>query len=98
MGEMLGGSFTGFTESRKFVLALYCPSLTVTVIVAVPDWFVAGVTVTVRFAPEPPKVMFADEASVGLDEALLRVKRPGAVSASPIVKLMGAVAASSLMV
>ena len=39
-GERLGG--------------VSAPSLTRTVIVAVPDWFAAGVTVTVRFDPLPP--------------------------------------------
>src|SRR6266540_1546343 len=68
MFEIDGGSFTAFTVNRKLSLALNCPSLTVTVIVALPFWLSAGFTVTVRFAPEPPKLMFALGTSVGLDE------------------------------
>src|SRR6266550_76798 len=39
------------TVTMKLALALLCPSLTFTVIVAVPIWLVAGVTVTVRLLP-----------------------------------------------
>ena len=54
----------GFVVGRvivrlKPVLPLEVPSLTVTVIVAVPVCPTAGVTVTVRFAPLPPKTMLA---------------------------------------
>src|SRR5258706_8482204 len=41
------------TVRRKLVLLLSCPSLTVTVIAAVPACPAAGVSVTVRFAPVP---------------------------------------------
>ena len=37
MLEMVGVSFTGFTVRRKAVLAVALPSLTVMVMVAVPD-------------------------------------------------------------
>src|SRR6266498_571463 len=57
MFEIVGGSFTAFTVNTKLSLALNCPSLTVTVIVAVPFWLSVGLTVTVRFAPEPPNPM-----------------------------------------
>ena len=51
---MVGAVFTAFTVSRKVSFAVSDPSETVTVIVAVPLWPAAGVTVRVREAPEPP--------------------------------------------
>jgi hypothetical protein len=36
MFEIVGTSFTPFTVKRKLLFAVYCPSLTLTVIVAVP--------------------------------------------------------------
>ena len=61
--EMVGAEF-GITVRTKLVLEVEVPSLTVTVIVAVPDCPTAGVTVTVRFAPAPPKMMLAFGTSV----------------------------------
>ena len=98
MLEIVGASFTAFTVTKKLVLLLSCPSLTVTVIVAEPFWLVAGVTVTVRFAPLPPNTTFALGTSVVLEELPLTVKLPAAVSASPTVKLIGPATASSLIV
>src|SRR5882672_5351595 len=74
MPVIVGASFTELTVSWKLVLVLNCPSLTVTVIVAHPNWLAAGVSVTVRFAPLPPKTMFAFGTSVRSDEPPLTVK------------------------
>ena len=52
------------------------PSLTVTVIVVVPVCPAAGVSVTVRLAPLPPKTMFAFGTSAGLVELPLTVRFP----------------------
>src|SRR5437667_276847 len=60
--------------------------------VAVPVWLRAGVTVTVRLAPEPPKTMLATGTKVGLEEAPERVRLPAAVCESPTVVAIGAVA------
>src|SRR2546422_236380 len=68
MPEIVGASFIALTASTKFVLTLYCPSLTPTVIVAVPYWLAAGLTVTVRFEPEPPNTMLLNGTSVALDD------------------------------
>ena len=57
MAEMLGASLTGVTVTVKVVEVGAIPSETVTVIVAVPPALAAGVTVTVRLAPDPPKTM-----------------------------------------
>jgi len=97
MFDIVGASLTALTVTTKLVLALDCPSLTVTVIVAVPDWLAAGVRVTVRLVPEPPKTMFALGANVGFDELPLTVK-PAGVSVSFTVKLMVPVVVSSLIV
>src|SRR5437016_3686212 len=75
------------TVNTNVSLAVNAPSLTVTVIVAVPFWLSAGFTVTVRLAPEPPNPMFPFGTSAGLDELPLNVKLPAAVSPSPTVKL-----------
>jgi hypothetical protein len=58
----------------------------------------AGVTFTVRFAPEPPKVMLEFGTSVVLDELPLTVRLPAGVPASPTVKARSPVAVSSFFV
>src|SRR5262245_55693042 len=98
MFEIVGASFTVLTVNTNVSLAVNAPSLTVTVIVAVPNWFVAGVTVTFRLAPLPPKTMFPLGTSVGLDELPLAVRLAAAVSASPTVKAIVAVDVSSAVV
>ena len=80
------------TVRRKLLLALSGPSLTITVIVAVPVWFVAGVTRMVRLEPLPPKLMLATGVSVGFDDAALRVSAAAALSGSPMVNGRSAVA------
>src|SRR6266566_4240848 len=93
MLEIVGAVFAGaLTVNTKLSLLVRLPSLTVTVIVAVPVWFGAGVTVTVRFAPEPPKTMLATGTKVGLEEAPETTRLPTAVCASPTVKAIAAVA------
>ena len=75
----------GATVSRNGDEAVCVPSLTVTVIVEDPDCRSAGVTVTVRLAPPPPKVMFATGTRVVLVDAAERVSEPTALSTSPTV-------------
>ena len=67
-------------------------------IVAVPDWFAAGVIVTVRFAPLPPNTMLAVGTSAVFDEPPVIVSDAAAVSMSPTVKLIAPVAVSSFVV
>src|SRR5262245_17697803 len=57
--------------------------------VAVPVWPAAGVTVSVRLAPLPPKARLADGTRVGLDDLPLRVRLAAAVSRAPTVKGSG---------
>src|SRR2546428_5468675 len=87
MSLIVGGVFGGLTVSVNGSLAVRLPSLTVTVITALPLWPAAGVTVTVRLAPLPPKTMFALGTRVVFPELPLTVRLPGAVSTSPTVKL-----------
>ena len=83
---------TGLTRSptvrTKAVLAVVAPSVTLTVIVEVPDCPVAGVIESVRLAPEPPTVMFAFGTTVVLLDVAVTVSEPTAVSASPTVTAM----------
>ena len=78
-------------------LVVAVPSLTVTVIVAVPNWLAAGVAVSVRAAPEPPKTRFVLGMSVGSEDVAATVSEPAAVSTSPIVTASAPVALSSAM-
>ena len=79
------------TVTVKLVAVLNVPSFTVTVIVVTPVCPLAGMIVTVRALPEPPKLIPAVllGTSVGLDELPVTVKLTAAVSASPTVKLNG---------
>src|SRR5260221_5125182 len=99
MAEMTGASLTEFTVSVKLV---FVPALLVStrerVMVAVPNWFAAGVTVTVRLLPLPPKTMLAGGTRVGLEELELKVSSVAGVVSSPTVNGMAAVEVSSLTV
>src|ERR1051325_8189762 len=98
MGSRVGGSFTALTVKENVLLAEPpLPSSTVTVIAAVPKLFAAGVTVTVRLLPLPPKTMLVFGTSAGLDETPLRTKLAAGVSTSLIVNASAGVDVSSLM-
>ena len=86
MSLIVGGSLAAVTVSTKVSVAASVPSLTVSVIVAVPLWFAAGVTVTVRAAPLPPMTRFASGTSVWLAEVAVTVRLAAGVSTSPTVK------------
>ena len=82
----------------KLELDVAAPSPTVRITVAVPVWPAAGVTVTVRLAALPPKVMLALGKSVGLDEEAPRVRLAAAVSTSPTVMASGPTAVPVVVV
>ena len=86
------------TVSRKAVGVEVVPSLTDTVIVAVPVPSAAGVTVTVRLAPLPPNTMFAFGTRAVFDELPDTVRLPAGVSRSPTVKASAAVLVFAAMV
>src|SRR5439155_712890 len=95
-GEIVGKSLTGLTVRTNELLAdAPSGSATVMVIVVVPDWLVAGITVTVRFDPLPPKTMFASGTRPGMDEWPPTVKLAAVVSTSPMENGMAAVGVSS---
>ena len=97
MLEMVGGSLTAVTVTTNSSKALAAPSLTVMRMVAVPDWLGAGVTVTVRSAPEPPRTTLATGTRAVFDDVPVTVRLPAAVSASPTVKATAPVGLSSGM-
>jgi hypothetical protein len=97
MSLMVGASLTAVTVSTNVSVAVNVPSLTVTVIVAVPLKFAAGVTVTVRLAPEPPKIMFALGTNVVSLEEPLIVNEATVVSISSTVNESALVAVSSFV-
>src|SRR5258706_500838 len=74
MGVRVGGSLTGLTVRRKVLVAVARPSLTLRMIVAVPYWLRAGVMVTVRFVPLPPKTIFPSGTRLWFEEVPLTVK------------------------
>ena len=59
--------------------------VTTTVIVAVPDAVLAGVSVNVRLAPDPPSAKPPADNRVALDDVAVTVNAPAAVAASPTV-------------
>ena len=74
---IVGGSLTGVTTRVNVLLAVApSPSVTITVIVLVPYWLRAGVTVTVRLPPLPPKTMFPTGTRFVLEELRLRPQAP----------------------
>ncbi len=95
VGGALGGAVT---VNRNVSLAENCPSLTVSVIVAVPDWPATGVIVTVRVAPLPPNTRFPADTSAGLDDDPVITRLMTVVSVSVTVKLIGPVDVSCAMV
>src|SRR5688572_552025 len=97
MAVMVGGVLA-LTVKTKFVAAVSAPSLTVTVIVAVPLSPVAGVMTTLRSAPvPPPKVMLAFGTKVAFDEVPESVNPLGGVSASLMVKAIAPVGVFSFV-
>ena len=99
MLEIVGASFTGLTVKRNVVEAVApFPSVTVTVMLAVPNWSANGERDTVRLAPLPPKARLLLGSNVGLDEVAESVRLAAGVSKSPTVKAIPAAAVSSLIV
>ena len=97
MSAMVGASFTAVMVTVKVDDAVKLPSLTVRVMVTVPLWLLSGVTVTVRFSPVPPRVIFASGTTVVSEEVAVTVKLDAAVLSSDMVKARTPVSKSSLM-
>ena len=95
---MVGASLTAVTVSVKFIDVLSVPSLTVTVMLAVPLSPDTGVTITFLASLLPPKTIFAIGTSATFEDAPVSVNALVAVSASPIVKGMAGVAVLSSVV
>src|SRR5437764_1496272 len=69
-GDTGGGGGGGGGTDTVNVSVAFAPSesITIRVIVAVPDWPAAGVIATVRFAPLPPSWIAASGISAGFDD------------------------------
>ena len=85
LADTVGGASV-FTVTVKLLLADFEPSETVTVIVAEPERPLAGVTLTVRLAPLPPRLIPLTGTNVVLLEVRERASDPAAVSSSPTEK------------
>src|SRR6266496_393659 len=96
IGLSVGASLTArtVTKNELLTLALF-PSVTVRVIVAVPERSGSGVTVRVRLFPLPPRTRLLVGMSEGLDDATARERLLAGVSVSLIVKNRGPVLPSS---
>jgi hypothetical protein len=74
-GAALGGALVTFTTNVSLAVRPP-PSVTVTVIVAVPCWLAAGLRVTVRFVPVPLNVIRPAGKSVRFDDVALSASEP----------------------
>jgi len=88
-GGLLGA--VCWTVKVKDVLEVFKPSLTKTVISALPVRPLAGVIVTVRFCPLPPKTMLPGGTSVVSEDVAVTVKLEALDSASLTVNPMAVV-------
>ena len=86
MSEMTGGSFTPSTVRRNVVELVALPSVTRTVIVAVPVLFVAGVMTSARLEPLPPTRMAAFGTRAWSLDVAVTTRFPAAVSTSLTIK------------
>src|SRR5437867_982068 len=99
IGSRAGRSFTGFTFNMNALVAEPpLLSLTVTLMVALPNWLASGVRVIVRLLALPPKVILPFGISAGFEELPLTFRLLAGVSASPMVKAMAGLAVSSSIV
>src|SRR2546426_262669 len=79
-----GGRFE-YTVKKNEVLAAARPSDTLTVIVATPHTLLAGMRVSVRLVPVPPKTKFVTGARFVSEDAPETVSESVAVSASETI-------------
>ena len=98
MSDIVGASFTALTVTVKVLLVVISPSETLTVMVAEPVLFAAGVIAIVLLAPDPPKTMPPAGISVVLDDVPVTVSEVTEASTSPIVNGIIGTAESSITV
>ena len=80
------------TVNWKVVLVVNAPSETLSVIVVVPDCPLAGVSTTLRLAPNPLNAIPLNGTNVLFDDDAVTFKLPADVSASPTVNAIAGVA------
>ena len=93
-----GGWLGARTVKVKGLSALRLPSLTLTVMMAVPVRPTVGVRVKLRSASAPSKWNSLRGVKVGLDEVAVRTRLAKGVSTSPTVKEMGPVVVPDMAV
>src|ERR1043165_275370 len=100
IGLTVGGSFTGLTVTKKLVLALVpqTGSVTVSVMVAEPNWSASGDKLTWRSDPLPVKRMFSLEIKPGLEERPVTIRLAAAFSQLSTANGMATVSVSSSVV
>lgn len=102
IADIVGASLTGFTVNRNAEVAVLAGigvplSVSVRVIVAVPDRFAAGVMVAIQFGAVPVMTIFPLGTKVVLLEVPATLEQKIVESVSEIVKAIPAVAVSSLV-
>src|SRR6266540_1232864 len=98
MKASVGGSLTETTVRRKLVLTEpLSASVTVSVIVVVPDWLAAGVIATMRVAPLLVTCKFELGTTPWLDDVATTIRLPAAVSRSPTVTVTFVVESSLII-
>src|SRR5882762_5098236 len=84
-------------ETKEAVL-LVTPSLTEIVIVLAPNWLVAGVMITPRLVPLPPRRILALGTKVGLEEVAVTTRLLMTESESPMTNgITGEVVSSRIV-
>src|SRR5204862_6740425 len=85
MAERDGKSLTGLTVNKKFVVARpEAASAAVRLMIAVPNWFVFGTRVIVRFLPLPPSVMPLADIRLVFNESAVILIWLAAISSSTL--------------
>ena len=85
---MVGGG-SALTVTPKLVELQSVPAHTVRVMVAVPVWLAAGVTVTVQLVPLPLSATLVLGTNVGFEDAAVTVNGPVEVPLWPTLKAKG---------
>src|SRR5207237_2820385 len=93
MNPIVGKSLTDVTVRTNELLVLVAPSLTRRLIVAVPDWLLAGTMETMRLVPAPSIKILAFGTKLVFEELPVTESRKARVSTSLTVN--GIVTATS---
>src|SRR5688572_12163945 len=90
-GVMMVGAAFVTVRTKKSRLVPPCSSLTITVIMVIPNWLVCGVTWTLLTSLLPPNTMLASGTRLVFDERPVTTRLVASVCPSETLKLKGAV-------